>query len=229
MRLTTGMVKPVNIIVLTNSSHPDNVAKAIRLATRKSNQGLHHPNAVGIQFVQLGNDSYVEKALRKLCEDSSFVSSSTQVQLICSDISMYRILWTLYLFGPCMRTSFRVRVYLYFILISPVYYYVYNKDGAIHHEAYRVRERRIYRVQYVLKLCLSTMHNIDLRKTRLFATSSSKSALADGTPVPLNSSQTLGLIPDEPFPEVIPQTGIKPETVPAHPTRFPVTTLTTIL
>ena len=81
-------IKPINIIVLTNSSPSDNVAKAIRLAARKLNQGLHHPNAVGIQFVQVGNDSYVEKALKKLCKDPSFVSYSPHTQSTFFEISM---------------------------------------------------------------------------------------------------------------------------------------------
>jgi len=66
-----------------------------------------------------------------------------------------------------------------------------------------------------LKLCLSTMENIDPNKTRLFATPSSKSALADNTPVSFDGSQTLGLIPDDPlalFSEVIPQGSLKPGT-----------------
>ena len=63
-----------------------------------------------------------------------------------------------------------------------------------------------------LKNCLSTMENIDPSKTRLFVTSSSKSALTDDTPVSLNASQALGLIPTEPlalFSEILPQPGLK--------------------
>ena len=70
-------VKPVNIIVLTNSPPSDNPAKVIRSAARKLNEGLHHPNAVSIQFAQVGNDSRVEKALKKLVDDPSYVRDSS--------------------------------------------------------------------------------------------------------------------------------------------------------
>ena len=70
-------VKPVNIIVLTGSPPSDNPAKVIRSAARKLNEGLHHPNAVLIQFVQVGNDSHVEKALKKLADDPSYVRDSS--------------------------------------------------------------------------------------------------------------------------------------------------------
>ena len=68
-----GQIKPVNIIVLTNSSPLDNPAKVIRSAARKLIQALHHPNAVAIQFAHIGNDNRVEQALKKLSDDPSFV------------------------------------------------------------------------------------------------------------------------------------------------------------
>ncbi|KAF8898116.1 hypothetical protein CPB84DRAFT_1815723 [Gymnopilus junonius] len=67
-----SQIKPIHIVVLTNSPSSDNVAKVIRFASRKLNDGLHHPNAVSIQFVQVGNDDGAEKALKKLSEDPSF-------------------------------------------------------------------------------------------------------------------------------------------------------------
>jgi len=71
-----GQIRPINIVVLTNSSPSDDAAKVLRIAARKLKQGLHHPNAVGIQLVQIGNDSIVEKALQRLSQDLSFVSYS---------------------------------------------------------------------------------------------------------------------------------------------------------
>lgn len=66
-------VKPFNIMVLTNSPPSDDPAKILRFATKKLGQGLHHPNSIAIQFVQIGNDQGAEKALKKLTDDPSFV------------------------------------------------------------------------------------------------------------------------------------------------------------
>lgn len=68
-----GQIKPINIVVLTNSSPLDNPAKVIRSAARKLIQALHHHNAVAIQFAHIGNDNRVEQALKKLSNDPSFV------------------------------------------------------------------------------------------------------------------------------------------------------------
>ena len=115
---------------------------------------------------------------------------------------------------------------VYLILISPVYYRVFNADGAIatKRPAYKddpyigcVMTKWIAPPHQArsLKNCLAAMENIDPKKTRLFAMFSEKIDLADGTPVSLNTSQTLGLTPAEPlvlFCEVIPQLGLKPGT-----------------
>ncbi|KAJ7884836.1 hypothetical protein B0H14DRAFT_3740925 [Mycena olivaceomarginata] len=66
-----GQVKPINIIVLTSSRPSDNPTNVIRSAVRKLNEGLHHSNAVAIQFAQIGNDNHVETALKKLSDDPS--------------------------------------------------------------------------------------------------------------------------------------------------------------
>ena len=69
-----GQIRPTNVVVLTNSAPSNNATKAIRIADQRLKRGLHHPNAVGIQFVQIGNDTVVEKALQRLSQDPSFVS-----------------------------------------------------------------------------------------------------------------------------------------------------------
>jgi hypothetical protein len=115
---------------------------------------------------------------------------------------------------------------VYLIMISPVYYRVFNADGAIatKRPAYMddpylgcIMPKWVAPPPHAgsLKNCLAAMENIDPNKTRLFATSSNKIDLADDTPVSLNISQTLGLTPAEPlvlFCEVIPQVGLKPGT-----------------
>ena len=75
-----GQIKPINIVVLTNSSPSDNPARVIRAAARKLNEGLHHPNAIAIQFTQIGNDKLAKTALKTLSDDPSFV---------CNLISFY--------------------------------------------------------------------------------------------------------------------------------------------
>jgi hypothetical protein len=69
-----GQIRPTSIVVLTNSPPSDLATKAIRIAEQRLKRGLHHPNAVGIQFVQIGNDTVVEKELQRLSQDPSFVS-----------------------------------------------------------------------------------------------------------------------------------------------------------
>ncbi|KAI6009768.1 hypothetical protein BKA83DRAFT_4415326 [Pisolithus microcarpus] len=66
-----GKIKPVNIIVLTNSPPSDDPKKVIQTAAKKLHRGLHHPNAVSIQFAQLGSDTRTRRALKKLAEDRS--------------------------------------------------------------------------------------------------------------------------------------------------------------
>ena len=107
-----------------------------------------------------------------------------------------------------------------------VYYRVYNKEGLIptKRPAYlndihigRIKSKWIAPPHNAgsLRLCLSSMENIDPSKTRLFATSFSKAPLADDIPVSLKSNITLGIIPEEPlalFTEAIPNDGMKPGT-----------------
>jgi len=69
-----GQVRPTSVVVLTNSPPSNLATKAIRIAEQQLKRGLHHPNAVGIQFVQIGDDITVEKALQRLSQDPSFVS-----------------------------------------------------------------------------------------------------------------------------------------------------------
>ena len=71
-----GQIKPINIVVLTNSPPSDNPTNVIRSAARKLKKGLHHPNAVSIQIAQVGNDNNVGVALKKLSDDPSLVRDS---------------------------------------------------------------------------------------------------------------------------------------------------------
>ena len=66
-------IKPIHIVVLTNSPPSDDPTRVIRAAALKLNEGLHHPNAIAIQFAQIGNDKLVMTALQKLSDDPSFV------------------------------------------------------------------------------------------------------------------------------------------------------------
>ena len=70
-----GRIKPVDIIVLTDGEPTDDPASVIQAAARKLNEGLHHPNAVGIQFLQIGNEEGADKKLRALCDGPVRVSS----------------------------------------------------------------------------------------------------------------------------------------------------------
>ncbi|KAJ7933610.1 hypothetical protein B0H13DRAFT_1855853 [Mycena leptocephala] len=76
-----GQVKPINIIVLTNSPPSDNPTKVIRSAARKLNEGLHHSNAVTIQFAQIGSDNHVKQALKKLSDDPSLSTPKDGMKL----------------------------------------------------------------------------------------------------------------------------------------------------
>jgi len=104
-----------------------------------------------------------------------------------------------------------------------LYYRVYNTNGPIATKcpAYqndanlgRIKSNWVTPPYHAdsLKRCLSMVENIDPSNTRLFAKSSSQSALAGDTPISFN---TLGLTPEEPlalFCEVAPQDGVKPGT-----------------
>ena len=68
-----GRIKPINIVVLTNSPPSDNPSRVILAVARKLNEGQHHPNAIAIQFTQIGNDKFAKTALKKLSDDPSFV------------------------------------------------------------------------------------------------------------------------------------------------------------
>jgi uncharacterized protein YegL len=70
-----GRIKPIDIIVLTDGVPTDDPASVIEAAARELNEGLHHPNAVGIQFVQIGNEEGADKDLRALCDGPVRVSS----------------------------------------------------------------------------------------------------------------------------------------------------------
>jgi len=70
-----GLIKPMDIIVLTDGAPTDEPAPVLREAARKLNEGLHHRNAVGIQFVQIGNEERADIALQALCNEPVRVSS----------------------------------------------------------------------------------------------------------------------------------------------------------
>ncbi|KAF4613110.1 hypothetical protein D9613_011187 [Agrocybe pediades] len=63
-----GQIKPVDIIVLTDGAPTDDPGAVIQAAARRLDQGKHHPNCVGIQFVQIGNDYGADRALQALCK-----------------------------------------------------------------------------------------------------------------------------------------------------------------
>jgi len=107
-----------------------------------------------------------------------------------------------------------------------VYYRVYSEEGAISTKrpAYlddahigRIKPKWVAPPHNAgsLRLCLSSMENIDPSKTRLFM--APFTPLPDNTPVSLKSNQTLGIIPDEPLvllSEAMPKDGMKPGTEP---------------
>lgn len=63
-----GRIKPIDIIVLTDGVPTDDPAAVIQAAAWKLDEGLHHPNAVGIQFVQIGNEEGADQKLMALCD-----------------------------------------------------------------------------------------------------------------------------------------------------------------
>ena len=107
-----------------------------------------------------------------------------------------------------------------------VHYRVYNDKGAIvtKRPAYltdnylgRVRPKWVAPPHDAgsLRRCLALMESIDPTETTLFATLSSKSALADDIPVSFETNQTLGIAPDDPvalFTKATPGDGLWPGT-----------------
>jgi len=108
-----------------------------------------------------------------------------------------------------------------------VYYRVYHKDGAIatKRPAYlddiyigRIRSKWVTPPHTAgsLKRCLSSMENIKSpEKTKLFASVSNRSALADQAPISLKSNQTVGIIPEDPvilLSEAMPYRKMQPGT-----------------
>ena len=69
-----GQIKPVDIIVLTDGVPTDDPASVIQAAARRLDEGLHHPNAVGIQFLQIGNEEGADQELMALCQGPVRVS-----------------------------------------------------------------------------------------------------------------------------------------------------------
>ncbi|KAF8188174.1 hypothetical protein K438DRAFT_1972362 [Mycena galopus ATCC 62051] len=213
-------VKPINIIVLTNSPPSDSPTKVIRSAARKLNEGLHHPNAVAIQFAQIGSDHDVEQALNKLSDDPSLNIADT---VSFGDKFTPENLQKAVL--GSMHPSVRAKVASSSGL-QCLYYRIYDKESAITtkrpaylNDAYLgcIRSKWVAPPHNAgsLRLCLSSIENIDPRETKLFATPSSKSALADDTPISLKSGPAPGITPDEPlvlFSESTPKDGVKPGT-----------------
>ncbi|KAI6009825.1 hypothetical protein PISMIDRAFT_112884 [Pisolithus microcarpus 441] len=218
-----GKIKPVNIIVLTNSPPSDNPMKVIQSAAKKLHRGLHHPNAVSIQFAQLGNDTCTGKALKKLAEDPSLnmvdtVDSGTK---FTPENFQRGILGGLH---PSIRAEVASSSGLQF------YYRIFDKDIPIvsKHPAYlddpylgRIRSKWVTPPYSAgsLRLCLSSMENIDPSKTKLFATLSSSSVLVDSEPISFKIGDALGISPEEPlvlFSEVTPKDGLKPGTESLH-------------
>jgi len=107
-----------------------------------------------------------------------------------------------------------------------VYYRVYHNYGAIatKRPAYlddiyigRIRSKWVAPPHTTgsLRLCLSSMESINPNNTKLFASGSNQSALADEAPISLKSNQILGVIPEDPvilFSETMPQAEMQPGT-----------------
>ncbi|KAF8806823.1 hypothetical protein BYT27DRAFT_7256829 [Phlegmacium glaucopus] len=200
-----GQTKPVNIIVLTNSAPSDNAARAIRSSVRTLSQGLHHPNAVTIQFSQyfrhrtswtqcLLGGNFTPDNLQKAVPGA--MHPSVRAKVTCS-----------------MGSQF-------------VYYRTYNKDGAIatKRPAYmndpylgHIRSKWVSppHIAGSLRVCLSSMEDLHPDKATLFTTSSSQFALIDEMPISLKTNQILGITPEEPLAlmsEVTAMAGKKPGT-----------------
>ena len=140
-------------------------------------------------------------------------------------------LCVLKLLTPLVRNSVRHSTFFLHIRLPPhspflVHYRVYNDEGAIvtRRPAYlndtylgRVRSKWVAPPHNAgsLRRCLALMESIDPNATTLFAALSSKSALADDIPVSFNTSQTLGISPDEPvalLTKAKPGYGLRPGT-----------------
>ena len=63
----TRQIEPVDIIVLPDGVPTDDPTTVIQAAARKLEEGLHHPNAVGIQFVQIGDDEGQTRPYSRTC------------------------------------------------------------------------------------------------------------------------------------------------------------------
>ncbi|KAF8797701.1 FabD/lysophospholipase-like protein [Phlegmacium glaucopus] len=61
-------IRPLDIIVLTDG-RPDRapaIKDVLAAAVKRMKENKHHPNSVGVQFVQIGDDKNAKKALQKL-------------------------------------------------------------------------------------------------------------------------------------------------------------------
>lgn len=66
-------IRPLDIIVLTDGL-PDRapaIEDVLEAAVKKTKGAKHHPNSVGVQFVQIGDDEQATEALQKLCYGES--------------------------------------------------------------------------------------------------------------------------------------------------------------
>jgi hypothetical protein len=69
-----SQIKPVDIVVITDGVPTDDPASVIQAAAVRLTDKKHHPNAVGIHFVQIGNDEKAGQALMQLCKGPIRVS-----------------------------------------------------------------------------------------------------------------------------------------------------------
>lgn len=114
--------------------------------------------------------------------------------------------------------------------IQCFYYRLFNKDEPIVSKRLAfLKDTYIGRIRLAwvtppynagsLRRCLSSMESIDPSKTKLFATLSSESALADGEPISFRSGRALGVSPKDPLvlvSEVAPKDGLEPGTESLH-------------
>ncbi|KDR69936.1 hypothetical protein GALMADRAFT_214741 [Galerina marginata CBS 339.88] len=61
-----AQIRPLDIIVLTDGCPNDKPEDSIADAVNEVKERKHHPNCIGIQFVQIGNDPKAERALQAL-------------------------------------------------------------------------------------------------------------------------------------------------------------------
>ncbi|KAH8834497.1 hypothetical protein DL96DRAFT_1580767 [Flagelloscypha sp. PMI_526] len=97
-------IKPVDIVVLTDGAPTDDPAAVIAEAIERLEMGKHHLNAVGIQFVQIGDEDGAREALTSLmnCPIRKMVDTIPYTQALTPQRLSEILLGTLH---PSIRTA----------------------------------------------------------------------------------------------------------------------------